>query len=288
MNPTNLDMDLLRTFVTGVRLGNFSKAADKVGRSQSAVSLQLRRLERQVGARLFHRDGRGLALTESGRNFLGYAERILDLNDEALEATTRREAAGEIRLGIPPDLAETWLPHMIGRFSRSHPGVMMEARVDRNAALLEDIAAGRLDIAFIWDRNPATTPANSEHIVELPIVWIGAAALPPREDEILPLVVMGEPCLFRAHGLARLQEARRVWRVAFTSSSLAGLWAATSAGLGVTVRTTLGLPKGLAALNQPGLPALGTVSLRGCLAENPSPTVKRFAALLMQTIREAL
>ncbi|MCB4771242.1 LysR family transcriptional regulator [Ancylobacter sp. Lp-2] len=284
----NLDMDLVRTFVTGVRLGSFARAAERVGRSQSAVSLQMRRLEQQLGVRLFHREGRGLGLSDSGRTFFAYAERLLDLNDEALEALSPRDEAGEVRLGIPPDLAETWLPQMLGRFSRSHPGVAMEARVDRNSALLDDIAGGRLDIALVWDRNPPAVEAPGEFVAELPILWIGPDGPFQPEEGAVPLVVMGEPCLFRAHALARLAESGRDWRVTFTSSSLAGLWAATSAGLGLTIRTPFGLPRGLTALTHPGLPPLGTVCLRACLAEAPSSAVKRFAAILTQTIREAL
>lgn len=280
-------MDLVRTFVMGVRLGSFSRAAERVGRTQSAVSLQMRRLEQQLGVRLFHREGRGLGLSKSGHTFFAYAERLLDLNDEALEALAPRDVTGEIRLGIPPDLAETWLPQMLARFSRTHPGVAMEARVDRNSALMDDIARGQLDIALVWDRNEPATTASGEFVADLPIMWIGqdGASL---DTGIVPLVVMGEPCLFRAHGLSRLEEIGRNWRITFTSSSLAGLWAATSAGLGLTVRTPLGMPRGLTALTHPELPTLGIVSLRACLTEAPSPTVKGFAAMLTQTIREAL
>ena len=159
MTKTNLNMDTLRTFVTGVRLGNFSKAAMRIGRSQSAISLQIRRLEQQVGVQLFSRDGRSLTLSEAGKTLYGYAERMIDLNDEAMETVAKKEVEGEIRLGIPPDLAETWLPHMLARFSRSHPGVSMEAHVDRNASLMEDISAKRA-----WTSR-----------------WCGTEALPARQ-----------------------------------------------------------------------------------------------------------
>lgn len=285
MIKTNLNMDILRTFVTGVRLGNFSKAASKVGRSQSAISLQIRRLEQQIGVQLFSRDGRSLSLSEAGKTFYGYAERLLDLNDEAIESVAKKDVEGEIRLGIPPDLAETWLPHMLARFSRSHPGVSMEARVDRNATLLEDVAAKRLDVALVWDRGPPGA-SSGEQVAELPIIWIAADERAFSPSEKFPMVVMGEPCLFRAHGLAALESAGIDWRITFTSSSLAGLWAATSAGLGIAVRTPAALPSGLSALTHPSLPDLGTITLRVHMADEPSRSVRHFTAILMETIRE--
>lgn len=287
MNRVNLDMDLLRTFVTGVRLGSFSKAASRIGRTQSAISLQLRRLEQQVGETLFFRDGRGLGLNEAGKTLFGYAERLLDLNDEAVDALARENVEGEIRLGIPPDLAETWLPNMLARFSRLHPGVQMEARVDRNASLLGDIAEKRLDVALVWSREGSEASLAGEHVTRLPVIWIGGEASARALDDHLSLVVMGEPCLFRAHALASLREVDREWRIAFTSSSLAGLWAATSAGLGITVRTPAALPAGLHVLSNPSLPDLGTVDLRLHLAEPTSPAIRHFSQLLIDTIREA-
>jgi len=285
MTKTNLNMDVLRTFVTGVRLGNFSKAATRIGRSQSAISLQIRRLEQQVGVQLFSRDGRSLTLSEAGKTLYGYAERMIDLNDEAIETVAKKDVEGDIRLGIPPDLAETWLPHMLARFSRSHPGVSMEARVDRNATLLEDVAEKRLDVALVWDRGPPGAAAG-EQVAELPIIWIAADGNAFSPSDKLPLVVMGEPCLFRAHGLSTLRNAGMDWRITFTSSSLAGLWAATSAGLGLAIRTPAALPVGLSALTHPSLPDLGTVTLRVHMADEPSRSVRHFTAILIETVRE--
>lgn len=286
MNRINIDMDLLRTFVMGVRLGSFSKAAARIGRTQSAISLQIRRLEQQVGAVLFYRDGRGLSLNDDGKTLFNYAERLLDLNDEAIEVLAKKEVEGEVRLGIPPDLAETWLPQMLARFSRLHPGVQMEARVDRNASLLQDIAEHRLDVALVWARGTLDEKMPGEHVTRLPMSWIGAEDSLHVASERLPLVLMGEPCLFRAHGLAALQSADVQWRVAFTSSSLAGLWAATSAGLGITIRTPAALPQGLHVLTGPALPDLGMVDLRLHITEQPTAAIRHFASLLIETVRE--
>src|SRR5262249_42036725 len=132
---TNLDLDVLRTFVTGLDLGSFAKAAERLGRSQSAISLQLRRLEETTGQTLLRKHGRGLALTHEGEIMLGYARRLLELNDEAVAALKKPSLEGHVRLGLPPDFAETWLPDVLGRFARAHPNVQVEARVDNNKAL---------------------------------------------------------------------------------------------------------------------------------------------------------
>lgn len=286
MSITNLDMDLLRTFVTGIRLGNFSQAASKIGRSQSAVSLQLRRLDAQIGTPLFRREGRGLQLTEAGEVFHTYAVRLLELNDEALEAVQRKRVEGEIRLGIPPDLAETWLPRMLARFGRSHPGVFIEARVDRTVTLLDNIATGSLDLALVWEREAPPDTTSVSTVAAMPIVWIATENYALPSAEALPLIMMGEPCLFRAHGLAALGSVGIANRVAFTSSSLAGLWAAVAAGLGVAIRTPAVMPPGLIAFSHPSLPDLGDVALRLHTAESPSGSVQHFSRILVETIEE--
>ena len=286
MSTINLDLDLLRTFVTGVRLGSFSKAAVRVGRSQSAVSLQLRRLDAQIGATLLKREGKGLRLTPEGEIFHAYAVRLLELNDEALEVVQRRQVEGEVRLGIPPDLAETWLPRMLARFGRSHPGVFIEARVDRTATLVEDITKGSLDLALVWERGAVPAGSNASTIATVPIVWIAAEGYEIPSSESLPLIMMGEPCLFRAQGLETLGDAGIAYRIAFTSSSLAGLWAAAAAGLGIAIRTPSVIPAGLVPLSHPSMPDLGDAALRLYTADAPSYSVRHFSKLLVETTGE--
>ena len=140
---TNLDMDVLRTFVTGFELGSFARAADRLGRSQSAVSTQLRKLEDQVGSPLVQKSGRGLALTTAGESLLSYAKRLLELNDEAVASVRGAEIEGWARLGLPQDFAESWLPAVLKRFSRAHPKVRMEVQVDRSVPLIEKTIKGR-------------------------------------------------------------------------------------------------------------------------------------------------
>ena len=260
--PTNLDLDVLRTFVTGLDLGSYAKAADRLGRSQSAISLQLRKLEESTGQTLLRKQGRGLALTREGEIMLGYARRLLELNDEAVAALKQPSLEGQVRLGLLPDFAETWLPDVLGRFARAHPGVHVEARVDRSSALLDALGRGELDLALAWHEG-GESASRTEHLAWLPMTWIGPHDFVRRRDEPLPLVMLEQPCLFRQQGLAALDAAGISWRLVFTSPSLSGLWAAIAAGLGITLRTPHGVPDHAIALDPrlTRLPSAGEIGL---------------------------
>jgi DNA-binding transcriptional LysR family regulator len=243
----------------------------------------MRKLEEQLGVPLLHKQGRGLALTEAGDVVLGYARRILALNDEAVAAVRGLDLSGAVRLGLPQDFAETWLPDALGRFARAHPQIRIEARVDRTAALLDDLAGGRLDLALLWGEE---TRPGAEVLARLPIHWIGRGDHEFAPDEPLPLILFAPPCAFRAAGLAALDGIGRSWRLSFTSPALAGLWAAASAGLGVTIRTRVGLPATLRILD--GLPVLPEIVLTLHQTANSTPAVARLKEILMQTLTESL
>ena len=288
----NLDMDVLRTFSLGFELGSFARAADRLGRSQSAVSSQLRKLEEQVGQPLVQKSGRGLAPTAAGENLLSYARRILEINDEAVERIRGAGIEGWVRLGLPQDFAESWLPSVLGRFSRAHPKVRIEVQVDRSAPLVEKTLKGELDMALAWgDGGPGP---RGRRVADFPVAWIGPpdwTGVAGLEGEPLPLLSFAPPCSFRSAGIAALDDAGIAWRLVFTSPSLSGLWAAAEAGLGVTLRPTLGMPPTLTA-HAPaaaGLPALPPMPLAlHFAAEEPSPAVSRLADILLETIRDGL
>ncbi|WP_244490658.1 LysR substrate-binding domain-containing protein, partial [Rhizobium sp. Root268] len=244
----NLDLDVLRTFSTGMELGSFARAAARLGRSTSAVSAQLKKLEEQAGVPVFRKAGRGLALTEAGEIMLAYARRLLDLNDEAVAAMKDVHLEGWVRLGLQEDFGETLLPHVLGRFTRANPRVKVEARVTRNAELLEQVAVGKLDLALAWGDGSGSS--NSERIASIPLCWIGGMHYEElvRGHEPIPLLALDNPCLMRSIATKALDEADLAWRIAFVGSSLASLWAAAKAGLGVTVRTKIGLPDTVASI----------------------------------------
>ncbi|MCJ2129722.1 LysR substrate-binding domain-containing protein [Methylobacterium sp. E-045] len=288
--PVNLDMDVLRSFVAGIELGSFAKAAARLGRSPSAISLQLRKLEDQVGQILVQKQGRGLVLTEAGEIMLGYARRLLELNDAALGALGSPALSGRVRIGLPQDFAETWLPETLGRFARLHPGVRIDAHVDRNATLRSRLEEGDLDLALLWDEEGAERGGTV--IGTLPMAWIGPRrGVTPGADRPLPLVLFGSPCIFRHAALSALDAAAIPWRISFSSPGLAGLWAAVSAGLGLTVRTAHGLPASLTALDSAdsGLPRLPSLSLRLFRdAAESDPAIERLASLLTEVMGLAL
>lgn len=285
MRRVNFDLDVLRTFVTGIELGSFARAADRLGRSTSAVSAQLKKLEEQAGTAVLRKSGRGMALTEAGETMLAYARRLLELNDEAAAALHGTELEGWVRLGLQEDFGESLLTDVLGRFARAHPRVKVEVRIARNAELLDRVSSGRLDLALAWDAG-AGSP-HAERLGDVPLRWIaaGGGAAWPEQSEPLPLVMLEAPCVMRSVATAALDRAHIPWRIAFTSASLAGIWAAVAAGLGVSLRTPLGLPSSVRALepHDTALPALGMLGLCLHRAESePAPPVERLAAILTQ------
>lgn len=287
MARVTFDLDVLRSFVTGVEQGSFARAADRLGRSTSAISAQLKKLEEQAGAPVLKKSGRGLALTETGEIMLGYARRLIDLNDEAAAALQGVDLEGQIKLGLQQDFGESLLTEVLGRFARAHPRVRIEVRIDRNADLVASVASGRLDLALAWHTGesiPFATPLG-----EIPLRWIGPSGglLPWDRADPLPLVMLNSPCLMRSAATAALDRAGIPWRIAFTCASLSGIWAAVKAGLGFSVRTGYGLPEGVETLaaEAVGLPPLGTLGLGLYRAElSASPTVERLEEILLQQI----
>ncbi|KVO35631.1 LysR family transcriptional regulator [Burkholderia ubonensis] len=303
----NFDIAALRSLVAGMDLGSFAKAADRVARSSSAVSAQIRKLEEQAGTPLFVKSGRGLALTDAGDAMLRYARRMIELNDEAAAAVRGVSLDGWVRIGLQEDFGEAILPGVLGRFARAHPKVRIEARVAHNAELLERLDANQLDLALVWG-DPASaafaarTGIDGEEIARVPMRWIGAAgsgaagdgdAGEPSvrmRDEPLPLVVFDRPCRFFGAATDALDRAGVPWRVAFTTPSLAGLWAAAAAGLGLTVRSHYGLPASVrlldaAPLGLPELPSVPLMLLRR--ASSATPTVDRLARIMTQAVSGA-
>ena len=292
MRRTIFDLDVLRTFATGMELGNFARAADRLGRSTSAVSAQLKKLEEQAGTLIFRKAGRGLALTDAGETMLAYARRLLELNDEAAAAVQSIELEGWVRLGLQEDFGETLLPDVLGRFARAHPKVRIEARVVRNVELIERVTSGKLDLALAW--SDGTLTPHCEKIAGVPMRWIGPAegAVDWRlGSEPVPLASLEAPCLLRTAATKALDTAGIPWRLAFVSPSLGGLWAATAAGLGITIRTPIGLPRKVKPLvaDAAGLPELSSLGLVLHRAEaEPGPATARLASIMLQSVREAV
>lgn len=281
----NLDLDCLRTFVAINDTGTFAAAGERVGRSLSAVSLQVDKLEGQVGQALFGKVGRRMLPTNAGLQLLDHARTILAANDAALGALNQAKLSGTARMGMLHDVLEGALAEALDEFSKSHPSVRLEITVDRSRTLLDGLEAGAFDqvIAFAFE-----TRLPSELIALVPMVWIGQrpghqAALRP-----LPLVLLDEPCAFRRAALSALDHAGIPWRVVLTSPSLSAVRAAVRAGLGVTVRTPHFVGRTsqrLCALDD--LPALPETPLRHyAQARKLSPASAALKAACIERIRQ--
>lgn len=283
MKMRNLDMDVLRSLVALADNGTLASAADRVARTQAALSLQMRKLETQIGQPLFRPESRKLVLNEAGQQVLGYARRILALNDELQDVLRQSQVAGNLVFGASQDFGEVWLPPVLAQFRKAHPSVAMEIRIDGGTRLVAAVDAGEVQMALalgLGDRENAIT------IGHLPLVWVAHRDFEWNRAEPLPLALFTSPCRFRNKGLAALDAARIPWQVALTSPGLQGVWAAVSAGLGITVRTPEGLLPELEVVDRKlGLPNLGRVDVSLHIGRQAhTPAVLTLADLLRKRL----
>jgi DNA-binding transcriptional LysR family regulator len=265
----NLDLDTLRTLITAHDVGGFAQAADRLGRTPSAISLQMKRLQEELGTPLFRKHGRSLKLTEAGHTALGYARRMLALNDDLLQTMQGVTSAGTVRIGAPQDFAAL-LPDALRQFAALYPRTQIELRIEGNGALIEALDKDQLDLALtigFADRRDALL------LGEMPVLWIASRAF-RTQDGPVPLAVLGPQCAFRKAAVHQLEAAGIPYRIAATSPSLDGLWAALQGGLGVTARTAMQLPAPLVANRSmhrlPSLPVFPVVLHRGSNAATPA------------------
>lgn len=268
MMSDTLDLAILRTLAAAAHLGGFGRAADRVGRTQSAVSLQLRRLEAQLGRKLFMKSGRGLVPTEAGEVLLAYAGRLLALNDEALEAVRGQGLSGRVRVGVPQDIADTILPDALARFARAHPGVLLEGRVERQDTLTRLLREGAIDLALMFTDE---RPPEGQDLGEVALTWVAAPDWRLPVGQPVPLALLDPPCLFRKPALASLDAAGLPWRLVFGSPSLGGLWPSVRAGLAITVRVAAFCPPDMVPIEARNLPALPKAFLRLAYSETSPP-----------------
>lgn len=259
---TELEISLLRSFVTAVRSGSISRAATALGQTQPALSQRLRRLESTVGRPLLHRSPSGVSPTRAGEELLPYAERILALCAQAL-TETGRALEGHCRVGLLEDLAAARLPQALADLARLHPGTALEVLSLPSAAMREAYDAGRIQL--VLDHVP-DLPGPPRWRVRRPLAWAAGEGVDVDADP-LPLVLFSSPCFWRNSVLEALEHAGRRGRVAFESNSLAGVLAAVRAGLGVSALMTANLEPALACHGAASLPELPDVELG--LARHP-------------------
>jgi DNA-binding transcriptional LysR family regulator len=273
----NLPTELLRSFAAIVDAGSMLRATERVFVTQSALSLQMKRLEDLVQAPLFNREGRRLSLTPAGQSMLGHAREILAANDRAVLALSGDVLVGPARIGFVQDFAEELLSGVLAQFTQLNPETHLQVRVGNSSELLELMQAGQIDALLCMG-----SPDDPAAIRTAPMQWLGDADL--CRQEVLPLAVLERPCRFRDAALAALEQAGRPHRIALETPSLAALRAAVESGLGVTCRTTHFMDKVIGP--KEALPTLPRVAYVRHVRSNPHPTITRLADLILAAALE--
>jgi len=273
-----LDPDLLKTFLAFVDGGSLANAASAVGRTPSAVTAQMQRLEEIVGEPLLIPQGRGRGLTPGGEDLVGHARRILAVHTEAWLALKGARAGGRIAIGTTQDFADHGLPDLLRAFAVSRPRVRIELRVGRSQELGSALQAGQLDIAILMRHAPS--PDEVALIAE-PMLWLCSEKGLATRQEVVPLALLDPYCGFREAALSALDAAGRRYRIAAGSASLAGLRTAVNAGIALTPRTRRFAHSGIVeAPYELELPPLPTANFAIRLARGAETPARDLADLL--------
>ena len=274
-----LDIDLLRSFVSVVDAGGFTRAGERVHRTQSTVSQQIKRLEDTFGRPLLHRNGKRVALTEEGERLLSYARRILALAQEAHQVVAQSAGEGVVRLGLPEDFAASRLAQVLARFARSRQGARLDVRCDLSVRLRDDLDRGELDL-ILFKRDAGERGGIACWPERLSWIASRRRELDVRHDPV-PLVVFPQGCLYRNRAIHALEAAGRAWYIAYTSPNFYGIQAAVSVGLGISIlpqaailadHRVLGAKEGFAKVPNTELALLA--------APDASPATRRLADVL--------
>jgi DNA-binding transcriptional LysR family regulator len=253
----NLDVDLLKTFLAIADTGSFTRAAEEVHKTQSAVSMQMKRLEELLGRPLFARDGRASRFTSDGDRLVEYARRIATMNDEAVSAFTRPELTGTLRFGTPDDYADRFLPEILARFSRTHPLVTVDVECVSSSELFERTKRGEMDLALVTFGCDVVT---NEPVRREPLVWVTSAKHSLHMLDVLPLA--SPHCEWRKAVIQALESQNRKYRIAYSSSNSNAINACVLTGLAVGAVPELCVRPGMRVLTErDGFPPLGTFDI---------------------------
>lgn len=249
----NIDTVTLQCFIASAETGSFTKAAERVGRTQSAVSQQIIKLENMLDKPLFVR-GKILSLTSEGEIFLGYSRQIFALHREAIDRFKEPELEGEVRFGLPENFASICLSEVLADFSRIHPRILLNIECDLTLNLFEKFKKGDFDIVLVKMNRPEDFP-NGVDVWSEPLKWVGDKNL-IYHNKPIPLVLSPQPCVYRNAAINALEKQGRSWRLVFSSTSYASTIAAVKAGMGVTVMPGTMIPTDLQELEAKIIPVL--------------------------------
>ncbi|MCV2883442.1 LysR family transcriptional regulator [Aestuariibacter sp. AA17] len=253
-----LSLDNLRTFVTIIDAGGFAKAGEQLGRSQPAISLQVKKLEEQLGKRLFEKVGQRQVANHDGQTLYQYARDMLAINDDIFRQFEQTHLTGRLRLGIPSEFANTLLPGVIGEFSKLYPDVTLEVTSSLSRHLLSESYRSQFDLILALVHPEEET--RGEVVLEDELVWVGDRTR-PQTQHMLSLVLAPEGCVYRSRVIERLKQQTTAWRIAYTNADLYGLIAAIRQGLGITALARSSRPSELTIIKHRHLPHLGTIKI---------------------------
>jgi DNA-binding transcriptional LysR family regulator len=278
----NLDIDLVRAFVTIVDMRSFTRAAARLNLQQSTISLQIRRLEDALGHKLVERNPRMLKLTSAGEIFLEDARRLLEINDRIVSNLTAPEVHGKVRLGTPEDFATRHLPDVLSQFAQAYPAIALEVTCELTLNLLEHFRRGAFDLALI--KRERSLDGTGTRVWREPLVWVRGEKDPTTGSDTLPLVLSPPPCVYRKQALHALDRARRKWRIAYTCESLTGTLAAVRAGLGISVLPKDMIPGDLHPIDGGPLPSLKDTEIALLQAKRLSPAAQRLREHIIRSL----
>ncbi|MCL5271758.1 MAG: LysR family transcriptional regulator [Gammaproteobacteria bacterium] len=281
----SLDTVTLQCFLAVADTGSFTKAAEKVGRTQSAISQQIAKLELITEKPLFNR-GKSLSLTTDGELFLGYARKIFELHREALDRFKEPELEGEIRFGLPEDFATMVLSDVLVDFSRLHPRVILNVECDLTLNILNRFAQGKSDLVLLKTHQPETLP-KAVNVWSEAVEWIGKPDFFSSFDKnsIIPLVLSPQPCVYRENVIQTLQKAGVRWRLVYSSPSYAGKMAAVKAGLGITAIQRTMIPGYLESLEHTILPKLNNIHISLLKKEGANKAIESLEYFLLKRLK---
>jgi DNA-binding transcriptional LysR family regulator len=276
-----LDLELLRSFVSVVDAGGFTRAGERVHRTQSTVSQQIKRLEEVVGQSLLIRSGKDVTPTEAGERLLSYARRLLSLEQEARDVIARPDHQGVVRLGLNEDFAALRLARLLGTFSRSHPDLRLDVRTDQSLNLKRDLERGDLDLALL-----KRGAGEKGGIAVWPerVHWVTSKSHPRHMTAgSVPLIGFPTGCMYRAGAIHALESAGRPWHMAYTSSSLVGIQAAVAAGMGLAILSEIAVQADHRVLTaKDGFAPIDKTEVALIAAPNAGPATLRLAARLAE------
>lgn len=278
----NIDPIILQAFIAVAQTGSFTKAAEQIGRTQSAISQQMAKLEYWLDKPLLIR-GKHLSLTPDGEIFLSYARKIFSLHSELWDRFKKPKLTGEVHFGLPDDFASVFLADVLADFTRLHPSVLLHVSCDFTMNLFSRFKSRELDLVLVKMNRPEDFP-NGVNIWSEPLFWVGDPHLLDLKNSPLPLVLSPPPCVYRKNALTALEKANIRWRLAFSGNSYTASMMAVKAGMGITVLPGTMIPEGLNFLDSNDLPLLNDTHVSLLKHYEDNEAINSFESFVLKKI----